>query len=180
MLSDIERTEQINALSPAQRTFYSVALAVGLVIGMAACIALGILLAVLVAVLISGQGVGINEVVGVAVPVIIVFSLTVGFISNPSKEQIRPGQTLENLAWQAVRRAFVKAAISGLVFGLLWSLMFEYDVRMFFTSRVRMDWLVVLVRTLMLTIAVAPSVALFKGLLMVIEDVILMRLTPAS
>lgn len=175
MQSDIERTELINALPTTQRTAYSLLLAITFVAATMAAVALGIFLSVLVAVILSGQGVTINEIVGVGLPVIIAFSLTVGFISNPSKEHILPGQTLESLALLATRRAFFKALISGIIFGLLWSLLFEYDVRMFFTDRVRMNLDVVLFRTLMLTAGVAPSVALYKGFLMIIEDVILLR-----
>lgn len=173
MLSNIEQTEILRSLQPTQRLRYSLTLILWISGTFLGTVALAVFLATLFVSILNPEPLRVEEVIVIAIPVVLAFLLAIGMTRNPSRDTILPGQTAASLARAAARRGFLSGVIVGVVFGVVWSLIFQIDAIYFGVWGVQFNTSVMVFRAVMLATAVAPTLAIFRAVTSVIDDILL-------
>lgn len=180
MLSNIEHSEILRTLPPAQRLRYSLSLILCVAGAFLVTLILAIGLALLFVRLFNPEPLRIEEVTIIAIPVVIALLLALGITRNPSREGVPPGQTVVSLARAAARRGFINGIVTGVIMGIVWSLIFQVDAIYFGVWGVQFNTNAILFRAAMLPIAIAPALALFRAITSVIDDILLRQVAHAK
>ena len=168
ILSKVEHVEHLRALPVGQRLLYTVCLSVIVAAAFVGMIALAILIAVVLFTIINGAMPTLEDTIVLSVPITVAFMAAIGFTSNP----VSIGQPLRQTAMRAARFGLKNGFITGLVFGVLWSIIAGLTAVRF----ERWDLIFrreVVIFGLALGLAISPALALYRGLTSVIETVAL-------
>lgn len=168
MLSKVEHIERLRDLRAGQRLRYSLVLVLAVAGAFVGSIALAVLIASIVFTLIDGTAPTLEDVAAVGVPLVLAFLAAIGFSSNP----FVLGQNIPQTARRAARFGAINGFITGFIFGVLWSFVQGLAAVWF----ERWDLLLrseVLIFGLVLGVANAPALAIYRAVTSVIEAVAL-------
>ncbi len=158
MLSSVELNERVRSLKLAQRLGYSLGVAAAFVLAYLAAMAVGIVLAVLLVLVVSGGPLVVpDDILAMALPIFVIFTFAVGMAGLGTRESA-VGQPLGRVAGWAMRGGFLAGLAAGMVFGVFWSVILQANPLLF---------------AAIIGLAVAPAFALFRGMISIIEPLLL-------
>lgn len=158
MLSSVELNERVRSLRLPRRLGYSLSVAAAFVLTYLAAMGIGLALAVLlVLLLVGGPLVVPDDVLAMALPIFVIFTFAVGMAGLGTRETAA-GQPITRTALRAAHGGFFAGLAAGIVFGLFWSVILQANPLLF---------------AAIMGLAVAPSFAFFRGMVAIIEPVLL-------
>lgn len=128
LMSRIEYTEAVRTLPASRRMTYTLASTLALIAGFSIALATAILVTISAYSLLLEGNLRFDDVLVLALPAASAFMVSIGFSSHPMPVHVLPGDTLRAAVRQVARKGLLNGAITGFLFGLVWSLVIRVGV----------------------------------------------------
>lgn len=181
ILSQVEHVALVNRLPVQKRFVYVLVSTLVIWTGFAVAIGLSLLLAILLFGVFVTPLETTNDVVILAIPIVCAVLALVGFSSHPGLTHVRAEDHAASTFQRTFKAGLWRGLVGGLVFGMLWSLTLRVsniyiELNTILDVDFRADEL--LVYSLLIALAVAPTFALLRAITSVSSHLVLYWLAP--